>query len=203
MNCQSRILSDYLMKDKRYRVVLSEGEILEELRRQLSKFEEDVRLKTKEKYPLIGVVGILNGGLYLTVDVSKNLELPNLVEFCKVQLYDGERKVDVSKKFFKIEPDYKRLSKVDAILVVDDICSTGETLKFVVESLRDNIPSTEPIPIYTLTLILDATEGHTAFIPDYYLYVSEESGWFFGYGMDYSKDREATRALRCLSQEIE
>lgn len=96
------------------------------------------------------VVGIKRGGLVPAIKLSHILNRPLSIMSC--QLRDNHHDVDV--KFLELEniEDKK-------ILIVDDICDTGETLSKISQQLKEKFKS-----IKFCTLFYNVKQD---FIPDY------------------------------------
>jgi hypoxanthine phosphoribosyltransferase len=93
-------------------------------------FKADIHLITSQMhdsgwFPNV-VVGIKRGGLVPAVTLSHHMNVPMLVASC--QLRDGNPNIDLSEI---IKLDYN-----NKILLVDDICDSGETFKQVIHQFN-------------------------------------------------------------------
>jgi xanthine phosphoribosyltransferase len=92
---------------------------------QMKNFEFDV------------IVGVARGGLTLSHAVAEGLDIRD-VQTIRTELYDKTEKRDNISIFGKCN-----LESAKRVLVLDDIADSGETLKSVMEHLRDNFLDTE------------------------------------------------------------
>ena len=76
------------------------------------------------------VVGIARGGLFPATILSYSLEIPLLT--CNVSSYNDKEKNEL-----KIQSDLKLtgIPKSSKLLVIDDICDTGETIDWISQKL--------------------------------------------------------------------
>ena len=72
------------------------------------------------------IVGIARGGLFPATIISYALDVPLLT--CNVSSYNGKEKNEL-----KVQSDLKlsEIPKDSKLLVVDDICDTGETINWI------------------------------------------------------------------------
>lgn len=100
------------------------------------------------------IVGLSRGGLIPAVLFS-HLNSISTFYSCGVKSYDGSNK---NTEIMFQYPDKHVLSKCKTVYVIDDICDTGGTLKFIKNYLL-------PINTVSITLVYRKNE---AFKPDYY-----------------------------------
>ena len=111
------------------------------------------------------IVGVSRGGLIPSVFMSHNLKLP-LIPVC----FSGSEGAGDDKTYTEIEvlPEF---DKKDVILIVDDICDTGDTLSKMVKYYKR-----QKIEVYTAVLYFkdnwptkDANEPTHGYIPTFYM----------------------------------
>lgn len=104
------------------------------------------------------VYGITRGGLIPAVYASHYYEVP--METIKVTTYDGNELGDCTDLI-------KRLKAGEMVLLVDDICDTGNTLKYIVDSVI--AADTEGADLLNTLIIatLIHNEGCNLIEPDY------------------------------------
>ena len=142
---------------------------VEQIGRELSK-------EYKGKNPLF--IGVLNGSFVFLSDLIRALSIDCEVSFLQLKSYDGKKSsgsVDIIKDF--------DIDCIDRhVVIVEDIIETGNTLKFLLNKLKD-IP-TKSIKI--VTLLIKDTDRPFEFIIDYIGFeISQE--FVVGYGLDYNE----------------
>lgn len=103
------------------------------------------------------VYGITRGGLIPAVHASHYFSVP--METIKVSTYDATEYGDVTGLVNDL-----RAGKL--VMLVDDICDTGNTLKYVVDEIIKNGDDSLLNSLLVVTLIHN--EGQNTFEPDYY-----------------------------------
>ncbi len=119
---------------------------------------------------------ILRGGVFFFADLLK--EIPYTVEpsFCRAMSYSSEDNVQGNGFHLVIEPaEMKRRH----VLLVDDICDSGKTLK----NLHAYALKNGAKMVRTAVLIHRNHEA-SAYTPDYIGFEYTGSEWFAGYGME-------------------
>lgn len=115
----------------------------EDISRQLT----DIHNKTKEFDTNAAIIGLSRGGLVPAVILS-HLKNINTFYCCGVKSYTDQSKN--SEVMFQY-PDKEIIKNKDVVYVVDDICDTGGTLKFIENYLL-------PIKMISITLIYRTNE---------------------------------------------
>jgi hypoxanthine phosphoribosyltransferase len=118
------------------------------------------------------IVGLSRGGLFPAVVMSHHMKVPmTAIEYSskkgkgEYKEYDNEH-VFSSLKSFQSTPD-------ERILVVDDICDSGHTLKEVVQRL--NTIKNHPVVSYAIYF---KHREEQVFTPDFFSYkIPEDSPW--------------------------
>lgn len=114
----------------------------------------DIHNKTKHLDTNSAVIGLSRGGLVPAVILS-HLKNINCFYSCGIKSYSEFNKF--SETMFQY-PDKQTLLDKDVVYVVDDICDTGGTLKFIENYLL-------PIKMVSITLIYRTNE---VFKPNYF-----------------------------------
>lgn len=124
------------------------------------------------------IVGILTGAIYFTIDVASAFsKIPIVLDFIQVSSYENSFKPG-NIKFIK---DINHNIKDQVVLLLDDIVSTGKTLYFVTEHLKNKGAK----QIITATLLANITKDNI-YKPDFSLFnINNKSIWVIGYGLDY------------------
>jgi hypoxanthine phosphoribosyltransferase len=79
------------------------------------------------------MVCILRGGVFFTVDLMKNVDIPHMVEFMAISSYGAG--VRESSGDVRITFDLQTNIRGKHVLLVEDIIDSGHTLASVIESL--------------------------------------------------------------------
>lgn len=81
------------------------------------------------------LLGLLNGGVYLTVDLSREISYKHQLDFFSISTYSDKQRLD---------PVIDKLPKIDLkgkiVLLVDDIVDSGETMAKVVKWVHTQRP---------------------------------------------------------------
>lgn len=120
-------------------------------------------------------IPILKGGMYFAVDLTRQLTMPIELGVIATSHYSKgtNSKEPLTINYIDCDVEGKH------VLLMDEICFTGETLKQTVELLLQKGAKA----VYTAVLIFQRKDGRV-FTPDYYAlnYYGEE--WLVGMGMD-------------------
>jgi len=140
-----------------------------ELARQIS---DDYR----DKGELV-LVGVLKGSFIFLADLARRLDIDRLVEFIAVSSYDGSHSGAV-----RLIMDVRRDIAGKHVLIVEDIVDSGNTLKYLIETLEGRHPAS----VRTCALLHKA-EATVVDVPIDYVGFSIGDEWVVGYGLDYDE----------------
>jgi hypoxanthine phosphoribosyltransferase len=121
---------------------------------EVQAFLEKIHHQTKHLDQNAAIVGLSRGGLIPAVILS---HLKGISTFYTSGIRSYEKENKTTEKMFQY-PDKEELRKKDIVYVVDDICDTGGTLKFIENFLL-------PIKIISTTLVYRSNELYN---PDYF-----------------------------------
>lgn len=123
-------------------------------------------------------VGVLNGSFMFIADLMKEVSISSEVTFIKVSSYSGEKSTGNVKKEISLYMDLKDRD----VIVVEDIVDTGETLKEVLDMIKQH----DPASVNVCTLLLKPG-SLLVDIPEI-VYVGFEipNEFVVGYGLDYN-----------------
>ena len=125
----------------------------------------DLNFKTREgEHGKIGVIGISRGGLVPAVMLS-HLKQAAYFSTVGIKSYSSQTK---EKETVYQSPDLSAIEDLDTVYLVDDICDTGGTLKY----LKDNLFISNKVK--TISLIY---KKNSVFTPDYYGYEVDKKFW--------------------------
>ena len=147
----------------------------EELQKRITELGEEISKDYQGKELLL--VCILRGGVFFTVDLMKNIDIPHAVEFMGISSYGtGARE---STGDVRITYDLQINIRGKHVLLVEDIIDSGHTLSNVIEKLKVQHPAS--LEICTL---LDKASRREVNVPIKYCGFDIEDKFVFGYGLD-------------------
>ena len=148
--------------------------------------EEDLQARIKELGAEITrdyagkellVISILRGGVMITADLIRQIDLPLAVEFMAVASYEqGMRQSDGD---VLITLDLRTPIKGRHVLIVEDIIDSGHTLTSVLELLQTRNPAS-----LTICTLLDKYQRREVHVDIRYTGFKIENEFVFGYGLD-------------------
>ncbi len=125
------------------------------------------------------LIVVMKGGICLTADLMRAIEIPFKFEFLKASSY-GYNGMSAGKLTIN---DIENLEiEGRDVLLVDDIFETGNTLQGIIRELNTKKPSS----IKTLTLLVKEIPRKTTYLPDYVLFHIPDL-FVIGYGLDYKE----------------
>ena len=125
----------------------------------------------------------LAGGVYTGVDLSRYITIPCKLEFAKVSSYGNDENAGIVELKWISAPKRSNLGNV---IIIDDICDTGNTLDYLVKYIKNNY---EFSSLKTLTL-LDKPSRREVVVPLDYKAFTIDNVFVYGYGLD---DKEYDR----------
>lgn len=158
---------------ERIDIMLDEEEVNEKIKELGKKISHDYA--GKEVY----MVCILKGASFFACELAKRITVPVYLDFMSVSSYGNEAK---SSGVVKIIKDLDAPLEGRNVIIVEDIIDTGNTLSYLVDTLRQRNP--ESIALCTLLdkpdrRVTDISVDYTGFqIPDEFV---------VGYGLDYAQ----------------
>ncbi|KAJ8604829.1 hypothetical protein CTAYLR_001035 [Chrysophaeum taylorii] len=123
------------------------------------------------------VVGLLDGVFMFVADLSRDIEVPHVVDFVVASSYGANT---VSSGNVKIKKDASASVRGKHVLIVDDICDSGRTLASLAELFR----SREAASVRTCCLLDKTCRRVVDVQPDYVGAVIDDH-FVVGYGMDW------------------
>lgn len=157
----------------------SRSEVLftkKELEKRFSELANQISNDYKNKK--IHLITILNGGVYFFAYLSMQLKNRVTVDFIKASSYGNDTKSSGNVKLLKdIDVDIKG----EDVILIDDICDSGRTLKVIKEYLL----SKEPNSVKTCVMLDKKERREVAFEVDYFGF-EIPNFYVYGYGLDYN-----------------
>ncbi|WP_269526617.1 phosphoribosyltransferase [Coraliomargarita parva] len=152
----------------------------EDIAYRVYKMAGDVRHWVTETHEEDGqqvlAICVLRGGVFFFADLLK--EIPYTVEpsFCRAMSYSSEDNTQGNEFRLVVEPAEMKGRRV---LLVDDICDSGKTLR----NLHDYALKNGAKEVRTAVLIHRKHED-SVYTPDYMGFEYDGPEWFAGYGME-------------------
>ncbi len=123
-------------------------------------------------------VGILNGSFMFIADLMKEISISSEVTFVKVSSYAGDKSTGKVKEEISIYMDLKDRD----VIIVEDIVETGETLKEVINMVKQH----DPASINVCTLLLKPNSPDLDIPELTYVGFDIPNDFVVGYGLDYN-----------------
>lgn len=117
---------------EKIRVLISEEDVQKRIEALGQQITKDYEGKT------VHIIGILKGGAYMMIDLSKRIDVPVTLDFMSVSSYGNGT---VSKGIVKIIKDLDEPLEGKDVLIVEDIIDTGRTLHHLKELLYARKPA--------------------------------------------------------------
>jgi hypoxanthine phosphoribosyltransferase len=125
----------------------------------------------------IFLIAILKGAFIFLADLTRQLDLPHIVDFMAVSSYG---RTAVSTGAVRILMDLREPIEGQHVLIVEDIVDTGHTLSYLYNTLNERRPAS------LRTCVLLQKERDTLEVPIDYLGFKIPDVWVVGYGLDYA-----------------
>lgn len=174
------------IKDKSFRVSISEAEIKNRVKLLAQQMSKDL----EGKNPLF--LAVLNGSFIFAADLMREMTIPCEISFVKLASYQGTTSTGKIKEVIGINEDLSGRT----VVIVEDIVESGQTMKRMIESLGTRNPAS--VQICTLffkpeKLKEDLTLDYVAFrIPDDFI---------LGYGLDYDQQGRGLKDVYTIISE--
>lgn len=163
-------MGNIIVKDKEFRLLLSEKEI----NASISKIAEKINTDLEGKNPLF--LAVLNGSFMFASDLMKKITIPCEVCFVKLASYQGMESGGKVKEVFGLSEHIEGRT----IVIVEDIVDSGRTMQQLISSLSSRNPAEIRIATFLFkpsALLCDLNLNYVAFeIPNDFV---------VGYGLDY------------------
>lgn len=122
------------------------------------------------------LVGILRGAFIFLADLSRQLSVPNEIDFMAVSSYGK----NTSPGEVRIVMDLRESVEGKHILLVEDIVDSGKTLDYLYRVLQTRQPAS------LRTCVMVRKKRHGLESPIDYLGFEIPDVWVVGYGLDYA-----------------
>ena len=171
--------------DKKFREIITEiavQERIEEIARQVN-----IDFAGKE----VVFLGILNGAFLFAADLLRRIEIKAKISFVKLASYEGTSSSGTIKELIGWNEEIKN----KAIIIVEDIVDTGNTIERIVDELI--IRKASEIRIATM---LFKPAAYTKDWPLDYIGFEIPNKFVIGYGLDYAQRFRNLRSIYVLSE---
>lgn len=166
------------------RVLISEREIDERLDKLAKEIDEYLSSLPENEQDKVIFIGLLSGCIHFVSDLTRKVKHDHKLAFIKASSYINNKRGDLT-----IDENIPTV-KNHHVIVLDDICDSGNTLNKVVEKLLEDAP----LSLKTCVLvnkILDE-KNHR---PDYTVFNINDV-FIYGYGLDYDEYKRNLRDIR-------
>ncbi|HEX8546222.1 MAG TPA: hypoxanthine phosphoribosyltransferase [Cytophagaceae bacterium] len=160
-----------LLVDREFDIFISSDKI----QKRVAELASEIAREYREKDPLFIV--ILNGAFIFAADLIKAIEFPCQVSFVKVSSYQGVENSGSIKTLFGLSDNLENRN----LIIIDDIVDTGNTMDFMVNTLRPSKPAS--IECVSLLLKPDAYNNKYELK---YIGFTIPNDFVVGYGLDYN-----------------
>lgn len=154
------------------RVIISESDI----RGRVTELADEITRDYSDDDELY-MIGILKGAFIFLADLSRQIEVPHIVDFMALSSYG---KTTTTTGAVRILMDLREPVEGRNILLVEDIVDTGHTLSYLYKTLQGRRPAT------LRTCILLQKERDSLDVPIDYLGFTIPDVWVVGYGLDFA-----------------
>ena len=132
------------------------------------------KLNTHYENKEVIIIAILKGAVLFLQDLYDHLDFQNNIEYVDISSYKGKKRGEIISLPFEINIQNQN------ILIIDDICDTGNTLSYITDLINKNNPKS-----VRTSVLLKKKINNTIFIPDDYLFLIPNK-FVVGYGLDFN-----------------
>ncbi len=170
------------------RILITPQEIQARLREIALELERDYAGQSA-----LCLVGILKGAFIFLADLTRELTIPHFIDFMALSSYG---KSATSSGAVRIVMDLREPIHGRHVLIVEDILDTGNTLRYLTETLLGRRPAS----LRTCVLLRKKRPGPVAQVD--YLGFEIPDVWVVGYGLDFADSYRTLPYIAELKPEI-
>ncbi len=174
------------IKDKTFKTSITEAEIKKRVKEVATEITRDL----DGKNPLF--LGVLNGAFIFAADLMREITIPCEISFVKRASYQGTTSTGKVKELIGINEDLSNR----AVVIVEDIVETGNTIKSMIESLGIHHPAS--IDVCTLFVKPEKLKEQ---VDIKYSAFSIPNDFIVGYGLDYDQQGRNLKEIYTLVEE--
>jgi len=165
------------------RVLVTEKQIIEKNKEFARQIEKEYEGKD------IVLIGVLKGGFIFLSDLSKELNMPHIIDFIKVSSYSGTEQSTI--KEFKLDVTEDLEGK--HVIIVEDCIDSGATLTFIKQEFENR--KCESVKVMCL-IDKDVNRKEGILVPDW-IGFKVPNVWIVGYGLDLDG---LYRTIPCIAE---
>jgi hypoxanthine phosphoribosyltransferase len=156
--------------DRRFREMIPETSIIEKVNEIASRINNDFRNRE------VIFIGVLNGSFMFASDLFKRIEGDAKITFVKLASYSGTCSTGSIKQLIGWNEDLSE----KAVVIIEDIVDSGDTIEHTVNSLKQmNVSDVR------IAALLVKPEAYKKPIPLDYIGFEIPNNFVIGYGLDY------------------
>lgn len=171
------------VKDKTFRVSMTEAEIKSRVRELAQQISADM----EGRNPLF--LAVLNGAFIFAADLMREMTIPCEVSFVKLASYQGTTSTGHIKEVLGINEDLTGRT----VIILEDIVESGLTIKRMIESLGTRNPAS----VHVCTLFFKPDRLKEDLHLDYVAFPIPND-FILGYGLDYDQQGRGLKDLYTL-----
>ncbi len=175
------------IKDKTFRVSMSEAEIKQRVRELALQMSRDL----EGRNPLF--LAVLNGAFIFAADLMREMTIPCEISFVKLASYQGTTSTGTIHEVLGINEDLAGRT----VVIVEDIVETGLTIRRMIEQ----IGTRRPASVKVCTLFFKP-ERLTEDLKLDYVAFSIPNDFILGYGLDYDQQGRGLKDLYTLDKDM-
>lgn len=170
------------------KVLFSKEQIDSKINSIAIKLDNYIKNLPKEEQKDVVLLGLLNGCIHFVSDLTRKMKGDHKLYFLKATSYINNKqgKLTISGEI----PSFNNMH----VIILDDICDTGKTLKTLVEKVNEE----KPRSVKTCVL-LDKKIDNKEFNVDYKAFEVEDL-FVYGYGLDYNGYKRNLSDIRVLEE---
>ena len=138
------------------------------------------------------LMAVLKGAIYFAADLSRQLETPHRLEFCRARSYAGNE--STGQVQIPIWPDKSLAGQ--RVLLVEDILDTGRTTAVLLDRLKLEGPADTRV-----CALLNKPSRRVIPIPEDYVGLTIGNHFVVGYGLDYEEHYRGLDAVHVLEDD--
>lgn len=159
------------MVTEKHRIIYTKARI----QARVKELAEEIEADYKDRIPYIVVV--LKGAVIFASDLIRNLDIPLELDFFGISSYGADTR---STGVVRITKDLDSTIESKHVLVVEDIVDSGQTLNYLLNTLRARRPASLKVASF-----LDRPDRREVDVKIDYTGFDIPDAFVLGYGMDY------------------
>lgn len=166
------------------RILFTAKDINEGLDKLANKIGSYISSLKEEEQDKIVFIGLLSGCIHFTSDLTRKLNFDHKLAFIKASSYINNKRGDIT-----IDENIPTVEG-HHVIILDDICDSGNTLNAVTEKLLKD----KPLSVKTCVLVnkIIPKKYHS---PDFMVFNINDV-FIYGYGLDYNEYKRNLNDIR-------